>query len=71
LDYDFDDVKVVGVSSRIQRHLHESKSCGITKTYADHKDLIEGDLEAVVISLPTYLHEESIVLSYRNPWVNT
>jgi predicted dehydrogenase len=59
----FNDVKVVAVSDKIQKHLDEAKSYGVTNTYADYRDLLKEDLEAVVISLPTYLHEESIVLS--------
>lgn len=59
-----DNVKVVAVADQSRKSLSEAKSYGVKKIYKDYKDLLNlDDLNAVVISLPNFLHKESILLS--------
>ena len=60
-----DDVKVVAVADKSRRALKKAKSVGIEYLYNDYHDLLDDSLglDAVIISLPNFLHFESIKLA--------
>jgi len=60
-----DDVKVLSVADKSKRSLKKAESLGVENTHEDFRDLIdkESELDAVVISLPNFLHFDSIMLS--------
>lgn len=57
-----DDVKVVAVADKSERALKKAEAFGIKSLYTDYEDLIRNhhELDAVIISLPNFLHFESI-----------
>lgn len=58
-----DDVRVTAVADLSKRALNKAKSIGIKNLYTDYRDLLNdfhSNLDAVVISLPNFLHFESI-----------
>jgi len=58
------DVKVVAAADKSRRGLSEAKDYGIKNVYEDYNDLLKlADLDAVVICLPNFLHEESVIRS--------
>jgi predicted dehydrogenase len=64
-----DDVNVVAVSDKSKRALKKAENAGVQNSYEDYQDLISkqsGELDAVVISLPNFLHFESIKLSLES-----
>ncbi len=60
-----DDVEVVAVADSSKKALKKVKSAARTHLYTDYHDLLSDslDLDAVIISLPNYLHPESIQLA--------
>jgi myo-inositol 2-dehydrogenase/D-chiro-inositol 1-dehydrogenase len=60
-----DDVKVVAVAERLKKLLREAQSAGVNRFYKDYHDLLghSSDMDAVAISLPNFLHFESIQLA--------
>lgn len=60
-----DDVKVVAAADASKRALKKAESLGVKILYADYRDLLNDshELDAVIISLPNYLHFKSIQLA--------
>lgn len=63
-----DDVKVLAASDPSKKALNRAKSAGVDKLYTDYHDLLNhsSSIDAVVISLPNFLHFESIQLALEN-----
>jgi len=64
-----DKVEVIAVSDKSKKALNKARSFGVKNLYVDYRDLIyhqSKDLDAVVISLPNFLHFASIQLSLEN-----
>lgn len=61
------DVKVVGVADKSKKNIKLAKNYGIEKTYSDYTDLFEkAELDAVIISLPNFLHSDCIKMASEN-----
>lgn len=62
-----DDVRVVAADSS-KRALKKAQSIGVKHLYNDYHSLLSGslDMDAVIISLPNYLHFESIELALED-----
>lgn len=62
------DIDIIAVADKSKRKLNNARSYGIKNFYNDYHDLIVNspDLDAVIISLPNFLHHESIKLSLEN-----
>ena len=60
-----DDIKLVAAADPSKKALKKAKSFGVKNLYTDYWDLLNEcrDIDAVVISLPNYLHFESIQLA--------
>lgn len=60
-----DDVKVVAAADPSKKALNKAKTLGINKLYTDYHVLLNhsSNLDAVVISLPNFLHFNSIQLA--------
>jgi len=60
-----DGVKVVAVADRSKKALNKAKTIGVDRLYKDYHKLLDhsSDIDAVVISLPNFLHFESIQLA--------
>lgn len=60
-----DNVKVVAAADRSKRALKKAKSAGVKRLYKDYQDLLKhsSKMDAVVISLPNFLHLNSIKLA--------
>jgi len=57
-------IKVVAVADKSKKGLSEGKRFGIKNLYDDYKELLKlAHLDAVIISLPNFLHEESVTLA--------
>jgi len=57
-------IKVVGVADKSKKGLSEAKKFGIRNLFDDYKELLKlADLDAVIISLPNFLHEESVTFA--------
>jgi len=55
-------IKVVAAADKSKKALTEAKGYGVRNLFKDYKDLLEvPDLNAVIISLPNFLHMKSIV----------
>jgi len=63
-----DNVKVVAVADSSKKALNKAKFAGVDKVYSDYHDLLShaSDIDAVVISLPNFLHFECIQLALEN-----
>ena len=62
-----DDVKVTAVADAFEKNLKWAESRGINNLYNDYTELIEkGDIDAVIITLPHFLHVKSGVLAAEN-----
>lgn len=61
------DVKVIAAADPSKKALNRAKAVGVNNLYTDYKDLLNSslDIDAVVISLPNYLHFESIQLALK------
>jgi len=57
-----DNVKIVAAADPSKKALSKAKSAGIANLYTDYHDLLEhsSNMDAVIISLPNFLHLESI-----------
>ncbi len=60
-----DNVKVIAAADSSKRALEKAKLVGVKNLYADYHHLLNdsSDLDAVVISLPNFLHLESVSLA--------
>jgi len=60
-----DNVKVVAASDPYKKALSKAKSAGVDRLYTDYHDLLNhsSNLDAVIISLPNFLHFGSISLA--------
>lgn len=60
-----DDIKVVAAADPSKKALNKAKSVGVNNLYTDYHDFLNDSLniDAVVISLPNYLHFESVQLA--------
>lgn len=63
-----DDITVIAAADSSKRALKKAKSFGVRKLYNDFHDLFDDSLglDAVIISLPNYLHFESIQLALES-----
>ena len=63
-----DDVEVVAAADASKKALNRAKNLGVEKIYADYHDMMShpSELDAVVISLPNFLHFESVKLALEN-----
>lgn len=63
-----DGVQVVGVADSSKKSLAKAKALGIDKAYADYHELLNhpSELDAVILSLPNFMHFESIKLALEN-----
>lgn len=59
------DIKVIAAADTSKKALRNAKSAGVDMLYEDYHDLLNhsSDMDVVVISLPNFLHLESIQLS--------
>jgi len=64
----FDNVKVIAAADASKSCLHKAGKLGVVNLYSDFRDLLDAhtDLDAVVISLPNFLHLESVKLALEN-----
>jgi len=60
-----DDVKVVAAADKSKSALNKANSLGVKNLYIDYRDLLSKSdgLDAVIISLPNFLHFEGIQLA--------
>lgn len=62
-----DDTKVIAVADSSKKALNKAKSLGVKSLYTDYRDLVNdvhtSNMDVVVISLPNYVHFESIQLA--------
>jgi len=59
-----ENIKVIAVADKSKKGLLEAKKRGVSNLYTDYKKLLKlADLDAVIICLPNFLHEESIILA--------
>jgi len=60
-----DDVKVLAAADSSKKALKKAKSAGVKRLYTDYHDLLNNssEIDAVVISLPNFLHFDSIQLA--------
>ena len=57
-------VRVVAAADKSKKGLSEAKAYGVSNLYEDYEELLKcKDLDAVIISLPNFLHEKSVVLA--------
>ncbi|RLI43515.1 hypothetical protein DRO69_09200 [Candidatus Bathyarchaeota archaeon] len=55
------NARVISVADASKRALKRARKFGIKETYLDYRDLLErSDVDAVIITLPNFLHKESI-----------
>ena len=58
-----EDIQVVAAADRSEKSLAEAESFGVKNLYKDYHEMLKLDnLDAVIISLPNFLHEECITL---------
>jgi len=60
-----DEVKIIAAADPSKKSLNEAKSAGVNHLYTDYHDLLNhpSNIDAVIISLPHFLHFESIQLA--------
>jgi len=63
-----DDVTVAAVADASKKALKKAESLGVKDIYTDYHDLLNNssDIDAVVISLPNFMHFESIQLALES-----
>ena len=61
------DVEVIAVADKSKKNLNWAKTHGINGLYSDYNELIERrGIDAVIITLPHFLHVKSGVLAAEN-----
>ncbi|MFX0134442.1 MAG: Gfo/Idh/MocA family protein [Candidatus Hodarchaeota archaeon] len=61
------DVKLVGIADKSKKNRVLANHLGVEEVYTDYSDLFEkGKLDAVIISLPNFLHVDSVKLASEN-----
>jgi predicted dehydrogenase len=61
-----DDVEVVAVSDSSKKRLQRAKDMGINRLYSDYSDMLSSaDVDAVIVTLPNFLHSESVCLAAK------
>ena len=60
-----DDVKIVAAADPSEKAMSKAKSAGVVRLYPDYHDLLShpSNIDAVIISLPNFLHSESVQLA--------
>jgi len=60
-----DGIKIIAAVDQSKKALNKAKSLGVTNLYTDYRELLNDslDIDAVIISLPNFLHFESIQLA--------
>lgn len=62
-----DDVEIIAAADPSRKALNRAKSIGVNKLYSDYHNLLNRaksiDIDAVIISLPNFLHFEAIQLA--------
>lgn len=78
-----DDIKIIAAADPSKKALNRAKSIGVDELYSDYRDLLKKTksmgIDAVIISLPNFLHFEAIQLALEaglnvfteKPMVNT
>lgn len=63
--FHIEGIKVIAAADQSKNALAKAGSLGVKNLYADYHDLVNAsrNLDAVVISLPNYLHSESVKLA--------
>jgi predicted dehydrogenase len=63
-----DDVEVVAAADKSKMALKKAESFGVKNLFTDYRELLDGSckVDAVVISLPNFLHLESVRLALEN-----
>jgi len=63
-----DDVKVLAVADQSKKALYKARSLGVKNCFSDYRELLNDfhDLDAVIISLPNFLHFECIQLALES-----
>jgi len=62
-----DDARVTAVADISKKALRNAKALGVPYAYQDYNELLKNpDVDAVIISLPTYLHAESAKVAAEN-----
>jgi len=57
-----DDIKVIAVADKSRKGIAEAQRFGITQVFSDYASMArECTLDAVILSLPNHLHEESVI----------
>jgi len=59
----FENVVVEAAADASKSRLHNAEILGAKKLFSDFHELLELDLDAVIISLPNFLHRESVELA--------
>jgi myo-inositol 2-dehydrogenase/D-chiro-inositol 1-dehydrogenase len=59
----FSNVEIVGAADLSKESLRQAKLLGAKNLYSDYKELLKTDLDAVIISLPNFMHRESVELA--------
>ena len=60
-----ENVEVVGVADSSKKNLNKAKLVGVNRVYSDYHELLNhaSELDAVILSLPNFMHFESIKLA--------
>lgn len=63
-----DGIKIIAAADASKNSLKKAEKLGVKKLYTNYKDMLNDslDLDAVIISLPNFLHFDSIKLSLEN-----
>lgn len=61
-------LKVKAVADSSKKSLKKAQSLGVEKLYTDYHELLahSSEMDAIIISLPNFLHFESVKLSLEN-----
>jgi predicted dehydrogenase len=61
------DVKIIGIADKSKKNHKLAKKYGSKNVYSDYKELFEKeDLDAVIISLPNFLHVDCVKTASEN-----
>jgi predicted dehydrogenase len=66
--FHIDDVKVIAVADASKKSLNKAKLLGVRNLYSDYHDMLDNsdNLDAVIISLPNFLHLEAVKLALES-----